>query len=147
MAVFADCIRPYFVDPADAGPAVILPIVDTIYVKQVLIGLADCHKQIVISSEPDAPHSRVGEHEPLRDVAKSEPTEPSVSPLKSDVRIKEDQINVIGLDEHILGFVKAAIKNLLADTPLVGMQIRGLHFPLRVSVIVIAACSTLGRGK
>jgi hypothetical protein len=117
MPVFVNRIRPYFIDPADAGPAVILPTFDAIYVKQVLIGLADRYQQIVIPREPDAPHSRVCEDEPLRDVAKSEPVEPSISPSKSCVRLQVDQIDVIGLNEHILGFVKAAMKNLLADAP------------------------------
>jgi hypothetical protein len=117
MPVFVNRIRPYFIDPADAGLAVVLPTFDAIYVKQVLIGLADRDQQIVIPRESDAPHPRVGEDEPLRDVTKSESVEPSISPSKSCVRLQADQINVIGLNEHILGFVKAAMKNLLADAP------------------------------
>ena len=139
MPVLMDRIHPYFLDPADAGSAVVLPTVDGIYVEQVLIGLADCYKQIVI---------RVSRTLRIPGLAKTafprrrekRAGQAIYSPLKSRAWFQADQIDVIGFYEHILGFVEAAMKNCLRMRLLVGMQICRLRSPLRLSIFPIATC-------
>src|SRR5437660_2879642 len=95
VAVLVDRSCPYLVDPADAALAAVLPTVDRIDVRQILVALADCHEQIVVSREPGAPESRVGEDEPLRDVTIGQPFLPLVPPLKSRARLRADQLDII----------------------------------------------------
>jgi hypothetical protein len=58
--------RPYLVDPTDAHPAAIFPILNCIYIKEIRVVLTDDQKDVIVTREMYVSDAWISEDESLR---------------------------------------------------------------------------------
>ena len=102
---------PHLVDPADARPALLLPPLDRVQHEKVGPVLAEGDEQVVVPFEADRPEAGVqGRHRP-GEIHPDELLLQLVPEREARAGRRADQVDVVDLRQHVLGFVDGPVKD------------------------------------
>jgi len=106
---------PQFVHPADARPAVVLPVVDRIDVQEVPVRRAHDDQHVVLAGKLHALHAGIDVRQLPRDVPIHQPAQPLLLPRKARLGVEANQVHLAAVVQHVLRFEEAALERHAAE--------------------------------